>query len=371
MYLRFVMYIIVATAKSDSATDGTIEDERGLTMNRTCVAIYLPTDEKENYHGKPLILQNVMFCPVLTWCTRAWAARGVQRFFLVGECSEAILSCFPEGADIRRGTEADWRAHAKELMDEGWRIEESKEPVMPLGNLMISFHSMTELNQLQVACHDSVITQLQSRGVRVMDPNTAYIDPRVEVGEGTIILPNTILRGETVIGRDCEIGPNAVITSCVIGDNVQVNSSQVTESELKEGVMVGPYAHIRPGCVVEKNCKIGAFTQLKNSHLGEGTKLPHLSYIGDADVGDHVNFGCGSVTCNYDGFKKSRTVIGSGVFVGCHTSLVPPVEVHDGAYIAAGTTVTRDVPADALAISRVRQENKDGWAKRNREMKEK
>ena len=182
-----------------------IEDERGLTMNRTCVAIYLPTDEKENYHGKPLILQNVMFCPVLTWCTRAWAARGVQRFFLVGECSEAILSCFPEGADIRQGTEADWRAHAKELMDEGWRIEESKEPVMPLGNLMISFHSMTELNQLQVACHDSVITQLQSRGVRVMDPNTAYIDPRVEVGEGTIILPNTILRGETVIGRDCEI----------------------------------------------------------------------------------------------------------------------------------------------------------------------
>ena len=149
-----------------------------------------------------------------------------------------------------------------------------------------------------------------------MDPNTAYIDPRVEVGEGTIILPNTILRGETVIGRDCEIGPNAVITSCVIGDNVQVNSSQVTESELKEGVMVGPYAHIRPGCVVEKNCRIGAFTQLKNSHLGEGTKLPHLSYIGDADVGDHVNFGCGSVTCNYDGFKKSRTVIGSGVFVG-------------------------------------------------------
>ena len=111
------------------------------------------------------------------------------------------------------------------------------------------------------------------------------------------------------------------------------------------------------------------FRSLKNSTLGEGTKVPHLSYVGDADVGDHVNFGCGSVTCNYDGFKKTRTAIGSGVFVGCHTSFVPPVEVADGAYIAAGTTVTRDVPADALAISRTRQENKDGWAKRNREMK--
>lgn len=340
-------------------------------MNRTCVAIYLPTDERENYHGKPLILQNVMFCPVLTWCTRAWIARGVQRFFLVGdgECPQAILDCFPGDMEVKRGGEAEWREYSETLIAEGWRIEESREPVMPLGNLMISFHSMTELNQLQVACHDSVITHLQSRGVRVMDPNTAYIDPRVEIGEGTIILPNTILRGECTIGRDCEIGPNAVVTDCVIGDNVQINSSQVTESELKEGVAVGPYAHIRPGCVVEKNCKIGAFTQLKNSHLGEGTKLPHLSYIGDADVGDHVNFGCGSVTCNYDGFTKSRTTIGSGVFVGCHTSLVPPVEVHDGAYIAAGTTVTRDVPADALAISRVRQENKDGWARRNREMK--
>jgi len=342
-------------------------------MNRTCVAIYLPTDDKENYHGKPLILQNVMFCPVLNWCTRAWTARGVQRFFLVGNgnCSEAILSCFPEDVELRQGSEEEWKAHAKELLDEGWRIEESKEPVMPLGNLMISFHSMAELNQLQVACHDSVITHHQSRGVRVMDPNTAYIDPRVEIGAGTLIQPNTILRGPTVIGQDCEIGPNAMVDSCVIGDRVQVNASQITGSTLHEDVSVGPYSHIRPGCDIQRGCRIGAFVQLKNCNLGEETKLAHLSYVGDADVGDRVNFGCSSVTCNYDGFKKSRTVIGSDVFVGCHTSLVPPVEVEDGAYIAAGTTVTRDVPKDSLAISRTRQENKEGWAKRNREMKEK
>ena len=342
-------------------------------MNKSCVAIYLPQDDSNNYHGKPLILQNVMFCPVLNWCTRAWTERGVQRFFLVGEgeCSQAILDCFPDAAQPEMISPADWPKMAEQLTAEGWRVEEAKEPVMPLGNLMISFHSMTELNQLQVACHDAVIAHHQSKGVRIMDPASAYIDPRVEIGEGTLILPNTILRGETVIGRDGEIGPNTMLTACRLGDRVTVNASQAEGSQLDDGVTVGPYAHIRPGCTVGKDVHVGAFVQLKNCNLGEGTKMAHLTYVGDADVGSHVNFGCGTVTSNYDGFKKHRTTIGNDVFIGCNTNLVPPVTVGDGAYIAAGTTVTRDVPADSLAVGRIRQENKEGWAKRNRDLKNK
>ena len=147
-----------------------------------------------------------------------------------------------------------------------------------------------------------------------------------------------------------------------------VNASQTYDSCLGKKVQVGPFAHIRPHCQVGDGCKVGAFVEIKNAVFGPGTKLSHLTYVGDADVGSGVNFGCGTITSNYDGFRKHRTVIGDNVFVGCNTNLVPPVTVGDGAYIAAGTTVTGDVEADALAIGRVRQKQKPGWAKKRREL---
>ena len=153
-----------------------------------------------------------------------------------------------------------------------------------------------------------------------------------------------------------------------MGDGVTINASQVSGSTLKDGVDVGPYAHIRPNCTVGERCHVGAFVQLKNCVLGEDTKMSHLTYVGDADVGNRVNFGCGTVTSNYDGFAKHRCVIGDDAFIGCNTNLVAPVQVGEGAYIAAGTTATKDIPADALAVARVRQENKEGWAARNRKM---
>ena len=154
-----------------------------------------------------------------------------------------------------------------------------------------------------------------------------------------------------------------------MADHVKINASQVYGSTLERGSDVGPYAHIRPGCHVGEGCHVGAFVQLKNCRLGDGAKLSHLTYVGDADVGERVNFGCGTVTSNYDGFDKHRTVIGDDVFIGCNTNLVAPVEVGRGAYIAAGTTVTRDVPPDSLAIGRTRQEVKEGWAERRRRMR--
>lgn len=211
--------------------------------------------------------------------------------------------------------------------------------------------------------------QLLAAGVIMMDPAAVYVEDRVTVGAGTLLLPGTILRGDTVIGENCCIGPQVMITDSVVEDGCTINASQCEESTIERDCQIGPYTHIRPHCVVGEGSKIGAFVQLKNCNLGRGTKMAHLTYVGDSDVGEDCNFGCGTITCNYDGFKKHRTTIGSHVFVGCNTNLIAPVAVEDGAFIAAGTTVARDVPQDALVIGRVRQEVKEDWAAENRKKK--
>lgn len=208
--------------------------------------------------------------------------------------------------------------------------------------------------------------ELLAAGVLMMDPAAVYVEDQVTVGAGTLLLPGTILRGNTVIGENCCIGPQTMITDSTVEDGCTVNASQCEESVIRRDCQIGPYTHIRPHCTVGEGSKIGAFVQLKNCDLGRGTKMAHLTYVGDSDVGEGCNFGCGTVTCNYDGFKKHRTTIGSHVFVGCNTNFVPPVTVGDGAFIAAGTTVTEDVPEDAMAIGRTRQEVKEDWAEENR-----
>lgn len=176
------------------------------------------------------------------------------------------------------------------------------------------------------------VRRLLEAGVRIMDPSHCYVGPRVKVGEGTVLLPGAILRGETVIGRDCEVGPNAMVRDCTVGDGVTINSSQLNESTIGDGVKIGPFAYIRPNCHVGPGVKVGDFVELKNSTIGEGTKISHLTYVGDSDVGGHVNFGCGTVTVNYDGTSKFRTVIGDHAFIGCNTNLVAPVRVGRGVH---------------------------------------
>ena len=202
---------------------------------------------------------------------------------------------------------------------------------------------------------------LLAAGVRMMDPACVYVEDTVEVGAGTLLLPGTILRGDTVIGSDCEIGPKTMLVNCTVGDHSTVNSSQCQDSRVGSRCEIGPYAHLRPHSVVGDGSKIGAFVQLTNCNLGEGTKMAHLTYVGDSDVGPGCNFGCGSVTCNYDGKVKARTTIGANVFIGCHTRFIPPVSVGDGAYIAAGTTLTEDVPEHSFVIGRSRQIVKQDW----------
>ena len=221
-------------------------------------------------------------------------------------------------------------------------------------------------SRVQLAAADKVFrmkknNELMDEGVTILDPNTTFIDIDVKIGQDTIIHPNTYIEGNTTIGEDCTIGPNIRFVNMKVGNKVTAHFSYCHEAEICDGVTLGPYVHLRPGTTIGENVKIGNFVEVKNSVVGEGSKLPHLQYIGDTDMGSGVNVGCGTVTCNYDGKKKYRTTIGDNAFIGCNTNLVAPVKVEDGAYIAAGSTITKDVPKDNLAIARARQTNIEVW----------
>lgn len=187
---------------------------------------------------------------------------------------------------------------------------------------------------------------------------SAQIADGVVIGRGTVILPGVILQGGTVIGEHCTIGPNTVIRDCRIGDNATVTQSRITDSTVGSGTTVGPFAHIRNHCEIGENCRIGNFVELKNSRIKNGSKMAHLSYIGDTEMGEDVNVGCGTVTVNYDGVMKHRTYIGDRAFIGCNTKLVAPISVGRDAFTAAGSTLTEPVPDGAFAIARSRQTTK-------------
>ena len=204
-----------------------------------------------------------------------------------------------------------------------------------------------------------------NQGVIFMDIRRAYIEEGTRIGEGTFIYPDVILEGNVSIGKDCRIGPSTRIKDSNIGDRTKVQNSVVLESSIGNDTKVGPFAYIRPDSNIGSKCKVGDFVEVKNSSMGDGTKAAHLTYIGDSDVGRDVNLGCGVVFVNYDGTNKHRSVVEDGAFIGCNTNLVSPVTVEKGAYIAAGSTVTRKVPADSLLIARAREEIKEGWASRS------
>lgn len=207
------------------------------------------------------------------------------------------------------------------------------------------------------------------QGVAVFDPKHTYISPDCVIAPGTEILPDTMIYPGCVIGAGCSIGPNSVLKQAHIGDRCVVNASQVVQSRLGDGVTVGPFANIRPDCTVQDGVHIGDFVELKNAAIGQETMISHLTYIGDADIGARVNFGCGTVVVNYDGVDKHRTTVGDDCFVGCNTNLVAPVRLGDRAFTAAGTTVTENVPEGSLAIGRARQTTKPGWNDRRRKTK--
>ncbi|MEJ6529884.1 bifunctional UDP-N-acetylglucosamine diphosphorylase/glucosamine-1-phosphate N-acetyltransferase GlmU [Exiguobacterium sp. USCH10] len=228
----------------------------------------------------------------------------------------------------------------------------------------IGVNDRVALSQAEAIMRKRTNERLMREGVTFMDPASTYISPDVMIGSDTIIYPGTVILGKTTIGSECVIGPNSDIRNSVIEDHAVVRQSVVTDSKIGEAAQVGPFAHLRQQAVLGANTRVGNFVEIKKSSFGDGAKASHLSYIGDASIGERVNLGCGSITVNYDGKNKFETVVEDDAFVGCNVNLIAPVKVGKGAIVAAGSTITNDVPEEALAIARERQTNKEGYTKR-------
>ncbi len=234
---------------------------------------------------------------------------------------------------------------------------------------VLGINTRLDLSNVRKIIQKNIIQRFDD--VTFIDPDSAYINYDVEIGQDTIIFPNVALRGNTKIGKDCIIDTGCVIESSVIKDNVHIQPYSVIEgSKIEKNAQIGPFAHLRPFSEICENVRVGNFVEVKKSVLGKGTKASHLTYIGDAELGEDVNVGCGTITCNYDGYRKNKTIIGDRVFIGSDVQLVAPVEVEHDALIAAGTTVTQHVEAYSLALSRVPQVNKKDWVKKYREKME-
>jgi bifunctional UDP-N-acetylglucosamine pyrophosphorylase/glucosamine-1-phosphate N-acetyltransferase len=235
---------------------------------------------------------------------------------------------------------------------------------------ILGVNSRRELAAISARLRDRKNDDLMAGGVTIVDPSTTWIELDVRIGQETILHPGVYLQGRTVIGARCELQSNVRIVDGVLGDEVFVNSfCVITESTVRSGARIGPFAHIRPQSDVGEEAHVGNFVELKKTSLGKGSKANHLAYLGDATIGEKVNIGAGTITCNYDGVTKNQTIIEDGAFIGSDSQLVAPVRIGKGAYVAAGSSITQDVPAGALGIARGTQVNKEGWVERKKSRK--
>lgn len=384
------------------------------------VILFLPDDSARTGLDRPLMLWPVQGAPLLAWLADSLFAAGVGRFFLVcGErFTQRALACFPREAEVTTAmdsepadllhvflsTAGDSETHVTIVTGptaylphmaapRGQRVpvctadrcqlmaaldETFSFPQFLRENCAVlsdndGFYPIDSLSALLDAgrlLHEERMLRLLRKGVQIYDPHACYVEPTVEVEPGAVLLPGTMLRGRSLIREGAVIGPQSTVEDAEIGPGARVTASVVEGATVGAAAEIGPYAHLRPGAVLERGVKIGNFVEVKNSHIGENTWASHLSYLGDADVGAGVNLGCGTVTVNFDRVEKHRTTIGDRAFVGCHSALIAPVRLGPGAYVAAGTVVTDDVPAEALAIARTKQSNKKDWAVKHKRAKE-
>lgn len=233
----------------------------------------------------------------------------------------------------------------------------------------MGINTRQQLAAAERVVRDRIAQRWMDAGVTMLDPESTWIDHGVEIGRDTVLHPHVTIEGRTTIGEDCVIRSHSRVTDSVLGQRVVVQDSCVLrEARLEDDTTVGPFAHLRPGAVLRRSAKVGNFVEIKKAELGEGSKANHLSYLGDARIGTGVNIGAGTITCNYDGFKKHETIVEDGVFIGSDTQLIAPVKVGRGATVAAGSSITDEVPADALAVARARQVNIPGWAEKRRSL---
>lgn len=248
-------------------------------------------------------------------------------------------------------------ANESEKNVQAFMIEDNEE--------LLGVNSRVQLYEAEVIMKKRIINKHLINGVTFLNTDSVYIESDVVIDSDTIIYPGTYLSGKTVIESDCEIGPDAKIHNSKLAKGSKVFSSTLTDSSVGRNTSVGPYAYLRPNSNIGENVKIGDFVEVKNANIGNNSKVSHLSYIGDGDIGDNVNVGCGVVFVNYNGKSKSRTIIEDNAFIGCNSNLVSPLVIGKGSYIAAGSTITENVPAASMAIARSRQVNKEGWVERS------
>ncbi len=373
------------------------------------------------------MLRSVTGSPLLAWMGRLMRESGYEAFFLAcaPEFREAAAACFPEDAVCCGGeapdaealkpflqeaanpllvvtapavlggkalggvTEVAQEVEAGNLPDQGTGCyladPEALLPMMDAANFdLVRFASVLgrELTWLDgavpipdpetLADVQSMFRQLRNYylyadGVDIWDFGDCYVGPFAEVAPGAVLMPGTILKGRTTVAAGAVIGPNSLLENASIGEGSTVNASQIYDSTVGKNTNVGPFAYVRPGCTIGDDIKVGDFVEVKNSTIGDGTKISHLTYVGDTDLGKRINLGCGTVTVNYDGKNKYRCTVGDDSFIGCNTNMVAPVTIGRGSYIAAGSTITEDVPEDALAIARSRQTVLEGWAAKRRQ----
>lgn len=382
--------------------------------------LFLLDDSYRTGSEKPLMLHRVLGVPLLGWLSHALLRAGVDRCFLI--CAPALLqearACFPGGMELSAASDespAD-RLHvflstaedaerdilvvtgpvvyaplhrrtgsqrANACMVDRRALMAALDETAPIGHFLRragepttcedGFFDVTapeDLPRIGKLLRRDLLLGLIRSGVEIWDPDNTWVAPGVEIGVGTALLPGTLLQGKTRVGRDCVIGPNTRIIDSQLGDCCAVEQSRVEGVKLAGELRVGPFANLRPGTVMEAGSKAGAFVELKNTSVGAGAQVPHLSYLGDAALGAGSNVGCGTVTANFDRVEKHYTVVEEGAFLGCHTTLVAPVNVGQGAYVAAGSVITEDVPPQALAISRSREQIKKDWALKNKRPEE-
>lgn len=281
------------------------------------------------------------------------------------EDCRALLSAVEQGAKSAAAREARNslpRCVAVGAPETGEAVE------VPLGEgALHRVETPEDLAQTLRLLRERKCAELMRAGVLLLDPERTYIDAGVRVGAGTVVYPNCTLTGGTMVGEGCTLLPNSRLHASTIGNGTTVESSVLIECEVGEKTTVGPFAYLRPGTRVGNGCRVGDFVELKNSVIGDETKISHLTYVGDSDLGKNINLGCGVVFVNYDGKRKHRSTVDDDAFIGCNVNLVSPVHVGKGAYVAAGSTVTDDVPAGALAIARERQVTKAGWADKRKQ----
>ncbi|MCH5196269.1 MAG: bifunctional UDP-N-acetylglucosamine diphosphorylase/glucosamine-1-phosphate N-acetyltransferase GlmU [Oscillospiraceae bacterium] len=270
--------------------------------------------------------------------------------------SKALLSALPKITNKNASGEF-YLTDCVEIIGNA-QVYKSENPAITYGA-----NTRADLYMLNEKARANVFEKLMNDGVSFISTDGIIIGNEVKIGADTLILPDTIILGNTVIGKNCEIGANSRIEDCTIGDNVVLDNVKAVSATIEDNVKIGPFAQLRPGTVIRKGVKIGDFVEIKNSDIGENTAVAHLTYLGDSDVGRGVNFGCGCVTANYDGINKYRTEIGDDAFIGCNTNLIAPVKVGNNATTAAGSTITKDVPENSLAVERGQMRVIENWDK--------